>query len=74
MQKERRLARQIEIEALKKRLKENGPEKVIRIEAPGSKKGHECLMTRGELMEVLGQEEFREYMHSYLKAVGHIKE
>ncbi|KAK6351751.1 hypothetical protein TWF718_004897 [Orbilia javanica] len=72
--KERRLARQIEVEALKKRLKENGPEKIIRIEAPGSKKGHECLMTRGELMEMLGQEGFREYMHSYLKAVGYIKE
>ncbi|KAF3161003.1 hypothetical protein TWF106_010235 [Orbilia oligospora] len=71
--KERRLARQIEIEALKKRLKEGGPEKIIRVEAPGSKKGHECLLTRGELMEVLSQDDFREYMHSYLKAVGHVK-
>ncbi|KAK6499239.1 hypothetical protein TWF506_003866 [Arthrobotrys conoides] len=67
--KERRLARQIELEAMKKRLREGGAEKIIRIDAPGSKKGHECLLTRGELMEILGQADFREYMHSYLKAI-----
>ncbi|KAK6510017.1 hypothetical protein TWF481_004730 [Arthrobotrys musiformis] len=72
--KERRAIRKLEIEALNKRLRENGPEKIIRIEGPEANQGKECLLTKGELMQFLGQPDFRDYMLSYLKAVGHIKD
>ncbi|KAK6338272.1 hypothetical protein TWF730_002338 [Orbilia blumenaviensis] len=73
--KERRLLRKVELEALKQRLKENGPEKIIRVtEGPAGVARAEALLTLADLLQLLGREDFRRYMLAHLKAKGDIKD